>query len=245
MRRIRLFLSSIFLSLLLAVSAPASEADRPLGEPIRHFGYQRVSLTPLFNWWTNSARSRATNARPLTAWVRIRGNFDGPITALPTAGWAVNAKVSEQPGDPRSEMIYVLHPPETRLRQFESAKRRIADLNSAIMRVNTVASPYDSRASAESASATRLDILRNDAPTLNRELQPQSLQASARAAENSRISENIRRRVPAMEAERDKLKTLLRTFPSSEHFWFETFALRTGATFKGLPVYDVGIIPTF
>lgn len=217
----------------------ASAVADPCRQPLRIFDGARVDLSPLFQWWEKPSEWQKTNARPLSAWVRVSGTLERNAGL----GWVVQATVETAPGKSRQETILLKRPPFTEAALFAeaTAQRKALEANAEAQRI--AVSENRRMATAQRASASRLNQLANDAPSLAREVMPSAnarysvaarYGAAARTAQAR--SENL---TAAAQAQTDRLPEHLK---SAARYEVDLFALSTGQKFNGLPVYDPGMM---
>jgi len=229
--------------LLVITSATAQDFK----DPIRTIHEQRVHLHPLFIWWTNAAALNASNAslpeaerqplpeRPLRAWVRITS------TELTNTGftWLARVDIQKTPDGPISNQLVVLrHGP------FEEKKA----LDQAVAHYNSATESQLTASNVQSANLEREAALRSKASLYQEmyNLDPHrhyhlglAADTYRRAAIEARHAAGVAsNRVKQLEASRAELFQITQ---GRHTLMVDTFALRTGETYQGLPVFEMGL----
>lgn len=232
-------MKTILLALLLS-AFPALAGETYFREPIRLFDGRTADLRPVFQWWlkaeaiTQSNRSlQKTNRlelppRPMPAWELIQG----PVVEGTAAGWEVAVEVSATPGETHSQKIFLRHPLQWQKDRVEQLAKQIAELQQTASREHSavIGAIEDGNKYRERAMNAEIRIVRD----VNDQRATGAAQAYARHSLNSAQASS---QLAAVRAELEK-------YPSNGRvFVLDHFALRTGETFRGLPVYDLGFIP--
>ena len=207
--------------------------------PVRGIRNAPVNLTPLFQWWTNHQPSAATNvvslelSRPLTAWKRIAGNQGARLEA----GWVVDADIFTSPGTSTKARIILQHPPVQEARQYDFLKSVIPQYS---LQLTNAQKAYQEHLKAERryrASANQNLKYWNWFPRASGEADMQ--QANRERAAASTAQHDQQQAQQAL----DEAEKELAAIPSSEgDYQIDCFALDTGKTYKGLAVYDLGVV---
>lgn len=232
---------SIKLLILLGlVGVLHADTSMPYAAPARVINAQRVNLIPLFTWWQqaesigqrNSGKKKADQQpipdRPMKAWVRIISVIKSETTGT---GWEVEAEVHESPAKKSNARIFLKHPPQVDKARVESLVAEIAQLES---------SANSSRSSFENATDAyaRYNERRIDGET-QRIREVNGRRAGQAARSQARHSTRLGDLNAQLSQARDELKGLPNT---GSQYKLDTFVMRTGETFRGLPVYDMGLV---
>ena len=235
---------------LLLTAAPALAQTEQW--PARAFGSQAVRLEPLAAWWAEAAAISAANKarpkakqqplppRPMPAWVRITIKAGRDLPDAQSTSWNIQAEISEIPGQPRVEAIYLRHAPAKRRQHFYDLLDNIAAAErrqgSAAARADALASgalTYSERASIYGGLQTRSG---NAAAQRSDNLASQGRTGAGRETGNA---------VRAMQDAAQLRKEAASLSDSPHEFVLETFALRTAEVHKLRTVYDLGLIIGF
>jgi hypothetical protein len=196
----------------------------PLHDPKRLLNGATVSLTPLFQWWTNRA-----GTRPLGAWVRVTGR----IVGTNASGWILEAHPEHTAASPVTEAengrILLRHPPLSDLAEFERLSAQLKALNQqhgAIAAQQNAAQRQESAVSKEQSQYRKYG-LRNR--SLAREDRVLKASESQTKAELKPVDQQIA-----------ELKKQLGAYPNPDHYEVDCFALDTGQQLDRLSVYDHG-----
>lgn len=234
-------IAPVILGMIVAASARAQ-----FDNPVRVINRQKVDISPLFSWWTNTEAIIKTNARiysrkdklplpkrPLAAWSRVSGVCSNGNQF----GWILHARISPQPGSNYSAAIFLRNPPENKRRELEAAAVRLEKVSKQLDNANASADYNREVASAHSQRGQLYNDIANLDPAGNRSFRDganahyqQSNEASRQARAAELRAENLSREQSA----------LMQTTKGWKVFHFEDFAMRTAETYNGLPVYDVG-----
>ena len=203
------------MALLLVSLGPASAAPAPstlLTVPRRAINGQTVDLTPLFNWWTNHQGDR-----PLSAWVRVSGTVVGSNAM----GWVILGQ-AERPGAAStgiSEYRFILkHPPAQELAEIERLRAELS-----------LATAQRARIQAEEARVKREEALLHRVPR------------APITVELRQVEQNDTRLTKTLDQTIGQLKKKLATYPNPDHYKIEAIALKAGAEYNHLPIYDYGL----
>jgi hypothetical protein len=217
---------------LLVIFAQQLYAN-PLKSPRRLINNQTVDLSPLFKWWTNH-----TSVRPLTGWVHITG----PIVGTNSWGWIVTAKAegpnhfkaardSADAPPKDSGKILLQHPPLQDLAEFQKLKAELDTLNQ--NRKQLLDQETQAKNQSEVIAKERKSVGRNSAEA--RELSQENKQLNL-------ASQQAGSAIKQLDVRIRPLKEKLATYPSSDHYLVDCFALDTGQETQSLPVYDHGSV---
>jgi hypothetical protein len=205
----------------------------PLKSPRRLINHQTVDLSPLFKWWTNHS-----SVRPLTGWVHITG----PIVGTNSWGWIVEAKAEgpnrsytarDSADSPRKESgkLFLQHPPLQDLVEFQKLKAELDTLNQ--NRKQLLDQETQARNQSEVIAKEKKNVSRYSAEA--RELSQESKQWNLASQQASSTIKQLDLRIRP-------LKEKLATYPSSDRYLVDCFALDTGQETQSLPVYDHGAV---
>ena len=237
------------MALMLAVGAGAN----PNQYEWRSFGGVNVDLQPLFAWWNFAAKT--TNIalditeidpdkleavsnlwaqlppRPLPDWFRISANEDD----ITVAGnmWKVDAIIEPAPTMFKHEVIYLRSPPVKEIQDFkqalaqyvalqngQSGQAAAAQAQANVVETNTVKFP--------GTVTTRNGVV---VATTGAAAVDQNMAAAAAVSGNAQAT--------TMRSLAD-LQAYLASFPSTNVYSLDHFALRTGKVIDGLEVYELG-----
>jgi hypothetical protein len=245
-----------YLAVILALAARA-EAD-PTRYVWRSFGGQTADLQPLFTWWIFV--SQATNmplditgmdsnklavvsnlwthlpARPLPEWCRVVAGEDQIMVA--GSMWKVNATIEPAPMMVRHETIYLRDPPTKEIADYKQARAALLalqneqnqDVASETYMESNIQSQADAlRTNPAAASAPNSQAIYNQ--TWNLQV-ASTLMASNMTASHARTQYRDGQMAP--------LQKYLATFPDTNMYWLDHFAVRTGKQIGGVEVYDLG-----
>jgi hypothetical protein len=236
-------------ALMLAGSAGAD----PNRYVWRSFGGSNVSLQPLFAWWRFAAET--TNqpldisvvnadklaaisnvwehlpARPLPDWVRVTG-MEGGITVVGDM-WRVDAVIAPAPMMTKHDIIYLRNPPAKEIADFKQARAQYMALQ------NTQSSEVAALQSLASTDQTNAVTYPGTVTTRNGVVVARSGMAAANqnAATLATLSNNLQATNASQLAD---LGRYLASFPATNVYYLDHFAMRTGKQINGLDVYDLG-----
>jgi hypothetical protein len=205
----------------------------PLKSPRRVINNQSVDLNPLFKWWTNH-----TGTRPLTAWVRISGT----VVATNSWGWVIEGKAQGATGNGASRdeaesapkesgKILLLHPPLQDLVEYERLKSQLQTLTT--NRQELVREGTQAKTQAQAVAKEQKTMARNS---------PRARTLSQEAKQLNQTSGQAQSQVKLLDRQIQPLKDKLATYPSSEHYVIDSFALDTGREAQNMAVYDHGLV---
>jgi hypothetical protein len=219
----------------------------------RAFGGANVDLKPLFAWWTfasettnqavditemNPRKLEAVSniwahlpARPLPDWFRLSSTEDS-ITIVGDM-WRVDAVIEAAPMLVKHQVIYLRSPPVKEIHDFKQARAQY----------NALENGQSSQAAAVQAQESSLQkatvpypgtytvqggvvVARTGAIAVQHDL------AAAAAVSNQVQAADVNQLAT--------LGTYLASFPSTNVYYLDHFALRTGKMIDGLEVYDLG-----
>ena len=209
---------------ILAVLLVAGVHANPLHDPKRLLNGQTVSLTPLFQWWTNHAGSR-----PLAAWVHVTGS----VVGTNSWGWIIEGRVEHtaaaSAADGGSGRVLLRHPPLQDRAEFENLSAQLRTLEEQRAGVAGVEAAAQNRASAisQEQSTYRKYGVRNRA--LSREDRVVKNTENQAKAELKPIDQQIA-----------DLKKQLGRYPNPNQYEVDCFALDTGQVYDRMLLYDYG-----
>lgn len=216
-------------------------------DPIRLVNEQRVSLQPLFHWWTNATTIITNNAglpeaqrqplpvRPLRAWVRVVSN---EITNTGFA-WLARAYLQETPDGPFTNQTIVLrHGP------FEEKKA----LDRAVGTYHRATENLLVNSNEFVAQIERATVLHQKADLYQEmyQLDPDrhlNLGNAANVYRNAALQAQRRANTSARRINElnDQRVEIYKFTQGRETLTVDNFALRTGETYQGLPIYEMGL----
>ncbi|MDE3100368.1 MAG: hypothetical protein KGJ88_12930 [Verrucomicrobiota bacterium] len=218
--------------LLLFVLVPACGRTAPVfccRYPIRSFAGGNANLTLLFSWWTN----QPATPRPLGAWKRVVGVKTGETERA----WVVNARVYKTPGSSVSARIVLENPPIAEERQFEALTNQIAAYQAALDRDRSARAAASKARQENEAIVRRLRRSRFKYDLVVRHNWGAALDAA-------RMTNDLTREKQAQES-LNALEQSLKAIPNANgHYQVDCFALDTGRVRDGMPVYDMGAVPS-
>jgi len=229
--------------LFLGLFALVAQAEPPpvycLQYPKRVFGGAAVDLSPLFKWWVEEpSPQRNTNIvtgqearspRPLPAWVRIIGRE----FKIAGSGWVVTGAVESSPDQKQGGRFFVRHFPAKEKESFEVAQARL-------VQIIAYQSGQYSLSSYEEAQGQGFGANRDIANIANGPGSQRAWQYNVAASQAFNRSQFAAQNAASVQAERVVLESYVNKFPASTNYILDFFALRTGETYQGLPVYDIG-----
>jgi hypothetical protein len=214
-------------------------------EPNRVVGVRAVSLQPLFDWWTQAAALSASNHalpkeeqvplpdRPLKHWVRLTA------LAVTNTGFAHLATVQIQHvpnGLQTNQTVVLRHGPFVEKKKVDDAAQETAELVKSQKYQLEQAEYYDSRAEALRARAYLYhEMYAAGGSYVHSRLADDYYAAAARARRQANLA---RERASNMEA---RLLQLDKITHGQTTFVIDNFAMATGETYQGLPVYSLGL----
>jgi hypothetical protein len=229
--------------LLLAIGAVAQD----FSDPTRLVNDQRVNLQPLFQWWSNAVALASTNAgqtngempalppRPLSAWVRLVSN------ELTNTGFAWIARVHLQtsPDAPFEEKLVMLrHGPFEEKKRFDLAVTNYAQATESLQVASNAYVAKADRAAALSRKADQYQEMYAFNPWQHWRLgdAADAYREAAIVAHNEAVA--IARRMNQLENQRVEQQ---KTIQGRDMLVVDSFAMPTGETYRGLPVYEMGL----
>lgn len=228
-------MKTVCLALLLLGLPPTALARLPAlccRYPIRSFGNTgSVNLAPLFQWWTNSA-GNSQSIRPLAAWRRVVGVRTGDLEYQ----WIVDAKIYTRQTTWRPARIVLLNPPVQQEQLFYSLKAQIAqdELN-----LTNAQRTYRAELKAEQRDQARA---RADARSWRRWRRFYSGVYDRQARREQNAARQTQKEKQQTRQALEAAQKALAAIPSSHgQYQIDCFALDTGKTLHGFPVYDVGV----
>jgi hypothetical protein len=249
----------IFYLIMALVLAAKTEAD-PNRYEWRSFGGVNVELQPLFSWWTFASQAAIERlditevdsnklamisniwthlpARPLPGWLRIRGREDG-ITVVGSM-WKVDATIEPAPMMAKHEMIYLRNPPVKEIQDYKQARAAYAALQNA--QNNDVASEQYMKSNIQAEA----DAMRQTNSTSPAAPVTPTVASQAQNLERNSVMtiSNLNSAHARTQYRDDQLAPVMKylsTFPDTNVYWVDHFALRTGEEINGLEVYDLGV----
>jgi len=210
--------------------------------PVRIFGPQAVvNLPPLFQWWARQPVVAATNDptpavdadRPMTAWHRITGTK----VAMVGSSWVLTAVVYSSPLVRTNLRLILDHPPDAEEQMFYDLQAQLADARQQIAEARHV---YATDTNAESKAEARVKAYRHSSSRVGTTeiIQNSRVEARERHAAGTELSQ-----VQQLEAARDQMAQQLKLIPARDGVYLvDWFALDTGRSQKGVPIYDLGIL---
>ena len=231
-----------FLFLTQGVVSAQTNQSWSFRYPHRLIENSRIDLSPLFTWWTNVQTLRkdqpqgSVPPRPWVRWVKLAGTNVGTVSL----GSVVEGEIEEFPGKANPAKIVLRHPPGEEQR-FEQLKAASADLLAFREHARITSDMFKSSANRYGQKASVLDTVRYADPSLNRRLQPRALDYGHRASAEIDRSHAASHAMSNADVERSLIDEELETIPHSGNTYrLEFFIYRTGQTFHGMPVYDLG-----
>ncbi len=238
---------------LMALMLAAGAGANPNRYEWRSFGGANVDLQPLYGWWTfasettnvalditemNTDKLEAVSniwanlpARPLVDWFRISGNETG-ITVVGSM-WKVDAIVEPAPTMFKHEFIYLRNPPVKEIQDFKQALAQYAALQNGQSAQAVAAQAQVNAVPTNTVGFPGTVTTRNGVVvgTTGAAAVEQNLATAAAASENAQATTT---------KSLAGLQAYLASFPSTNVYSFDHFALRTGKVIDGLEVYDLG-----
>jgi len=224
---------------LLLLAFPASAQNRQpvfcCRCPMRAFGDSgSVNLTPLFQWWTNHPSVGGSQpTRPLTAWQRVVGVKTGDLEYR----WVVDARIYTNQTSSTPARIVLQNPPVQEAQLYYSLEKQIAGYGLALTNAQRA---YQTDFKAEQHAQARANADARSRSWRARYNAGAYVRQAAQERNAARQAQNQEQQPQqALEAARNALNAI----PSSKgRYRVDCFALDTGKTFHGLPLYDVGVM---
>ena len=227
------------------VSAQTNQTALACRYPFRVFGNNVVNLTPLFQWWQQSAAATnsisATNAeavvpaeRPLAEWHRIIGLKAGELGG----SWLVDAVIYTSPKVRTSARIILDNPPVAEEAIFNTLKQQLAQ---ATRQITNDQRAYDNDLKA----AQRADELAARYLYSGTKHATESYNNFVRAAAQDRAAAAItQNQQQQLQAAFPAVQKQLAAIPAKNgKYLIDWFALELGKSKQGVPIYDVGGVP--
>jgi hypothetical protein len=230
--RVPSYLITALLAVLLLGVGAATLAS-PLKDPKRGLRGGTVDLTPLFHWWTNRA-----GVRPLTAWVHVTGS----IVGTNAVGWILEAQVEDTgrfrntdaakngAGSGQGKII-LRNPPLQDRAEFERLSAQLKLLEQQQGQLSAV----EGHAKDQQAVNHRMQAAYRKEGVRDRSLRAQDRQDQA-------IVNQAKAELKPLDQQIQTLKTQLATYPYSDHYAVDCFALEAGQVSQGVLVYDYGFV---
>ncbi len=175
-------------------------------------------------------------ARPLPEWCRVVASED-QITVAGSM-WKVNATIEPAPMMVRHETIYLRDPPAREIADYRQARAAFLDLQNA--QNEDVASEQYMESNIQSqADALRTNSAAATAPNSQAIYnQTWNLQMASTLMVSNMSAAKVR--TQSRDDQMAPLQKYLSTFPATNVYWLDHFALRTGKKIGGVEVYDLG-----
>jgi hypothetical protein len=238
-----------------AAMAQAGRGLQACRYPVRVFGPRTaVNLNPLFAWWnrqpgpTNgtgyaaatidvSSNSPADDTdRPLPAWHLVTG---APVGNVNGGGWAVEAVIYTSPSARTNARIILVHPPTGEQESYLTLK---ADLVQVDQQIQSAQRAYAANTNEEMRAEARAELYRR---SISKVASTGVLVNSREAEQRHAAAAADLRQKDELLATRTAIQTRLKAIPVvSGAYHIEWFAMMTGRTKQGVPVYDPGVVPT-
>jgi hypothetical protein len=226
----------------VVITTPAQD----MNDEFRTVSARRISLKPVFSWWTNATAIIATNKslpikkkiplpeRPLKHWVRV--TTDGAITNNGFA-WFARVSVQEKPDDTEKfQWVVLRHGPFEEKKKLDSAVAAFDDATSAREYQTRSANNHRERADY---LATKRDVYQNFAnhvPGYGFGADAAHYRKQARIAQNNADAAQSRADFQAA-----RQGQLFKITQGRSILKVDTFAMPTGEKYKGLLVYEFGL----
>jgi hypothetical protein len=222
-----------------------SASAQTFSDPARVINNQRVDLQPLINWWTNVVSVEKQNRRlkkdqrlpvperPLTSWVRVTTD------RITNSGlvWIAEVQIQETPeGKTEKQTVVIKHAPLAGKQQFDSAvvgQREAADAQS---HAEAVKEYQSDRASQAASYRNSYNEMHTVAPSFG--FHDQATQYGKVADDAKRQAKSAEQRAESARCEQARLGAITQ---GRTKFHLDTFALKTGELYNGIPVYDLGL----
>lgn len=236
-------MKKIIILTFVAISTTILAQD--MREPQRVVNSKRANLQPLFTWWTNAGTITKSNLalsakkkipvpqRVMPAWIRIT------TSEITNTGryWIGTAQVQDSPGSrATNQIIALLNGPFAEKKKVDAAAARLEQSSKSRASQNDWASFNTDRASVASQRASQYQEIRNAGGgrsfgNLANDYSAAARNARADAAVNERRAANLA----------SEIEQLRKITKGRRTMTVDTFALRTGELYAGLPVYDMGL----
>ena len=215
-----------YASALLLIVAPALHAN-PAREPKRLVNGHTADITPLIKWWTNHS-----GARPLTAWVHVRG----PIVGTNGGYWVVAAQVERAHHDgegstDHSGKVLLKNPPMQERLEFEQLSAQLKSLEQSRGQVH----------SQEEQAKNQADALQKQ-QTANRRLGYRSRAVDAEHRQATQTENEAKAELKPIDKQVQDLKSKLAIYPTIDHYEVDCFALDLDQKYGGLYLFDHGVV---
>jgi len=222
---LRLFCAT---ALLLPV-ALALHAN-PAREPKRLVNGHTADITPLIKWWTNHY-----GARPLTAWVHVRG----PVVGTNAGYWVLAAQVErahrdENSGEGSSDhsgKVLLKNPPMQEKLEFEQLSAQLKTLEQSRGQVYA----------QEEQAKNQADALHKQ-QTANRRLGYRSRAVDAEHRQATQTENEAKAELKPIDQQIQVLKKKLAIYPTTDQYEVDCFALDLDQKYGGLYLFDHGIV---
>jgi hypothetical protein len=217
---------------LLAALISFGASAAPVEYPKRWVDSYTVDLGPLFNWW-----GKREGPRPLSSWVHVTGS----IVGTNSAGWIIEADldgaadrkaVKNASGPPPgAQRIILMSPPVDDLVEFERLSARLDTLSR--QRMELAAEENEAKNREQAMAEQQRSARRNGSRARVLTLEVRQLkEAENRAYQGQR----------PLDQEIQELKKKLASYPHSDHYLVDCFALDRHWEYERLRVYDHGRI---
>jgi hypothetical protein len=231
--------------LCLGVFSSDMACANPLRFPQRLIDNRRVDIRPLFQWWSNDTMRNAmvTNTiedtvivtnkypRPLTAWHRIMGTN----TVTDAYGWIVNGTFEVNPGEWEPLTFVLRHPPTSDAAKQQNLVRRLAGIASERVSANYT---YTNSSALAEHHSKRTVLIRDPGS----DLIWFSRDHERLIARHRRNAGNAAEKLRQLDVEEKQVNHQLTRYIRTDYYTIDFFALHTGLSYKGLPVYDLGML---
>jgi len=235
---------SIFWILLLAALPVVAQTNPPsycCRYPMRGFGNANVNLTPLFTWWSRQEASLTNKSgnfsflspRPMPAWKRIVGTKVGDSQY----GWFADVEIFTNTSHGFKTRIVLQNPPIQDEQQLNALQQQITGYNQQI---------------ANSQEQYKADVKEEKRAEKQAKAGSRSwhLNEALNAKNDARLSAQKRDDAQKDQATEAQTKGSLQVAEQqlaaipTEHgrYQIDLFALETGKSLNGLPMYDLGVI---
>lgn len=229
------------LMVVLASATGLAESTNLYCFPARYINQRRVALAPLIQWWKDADDPSPLHGklapRPLTAWVRIKS-----ITVEEFhLGWKIEAQLWDSPrSKPTQQKIFLKSPPREQQASFEALKRRDAELLAVNQTMMAAANANESEARESFRRQGNLYDVADAIGYRNRGINAAAQSYGQTGSQALDRAASQTQRVIAANEERSRVLGELTKFPAGDRYRVDFFAMKTGETSFGLPVYDQG-----
>lgn len=190
-----------------------------------------MNLAPLFQWWTNSPGA-SQSIRPLIAWRRIVGTRVGNLEYQ----WVVDARIYTNQTSWVPARIVLLNPPAQEERLFYSLQTQVAQ---AELDLTNAQGRYQADLKQEQRDQVRAKA---NARSWKRWGRFYARVYKRRAAWERHAARQAQHEEQQARQTLEAAHKLLKAIPNSHgRYQIDCFALNTGKTLRGLPVYNVGV----